>query len=82
MGRVLEVYHGSDGRVRSALVKTEGGKLKTPVVKMAPMFYESVFREKIVPAMLAQVNCEIRNSSLNVTDETYNSKHLEISSGF
>ena len=46
MGRVLEVYHGSDGRVRSALVKTEEGKLKRPVVKLAPMFYESVFREK------------------------------------
>ena len=46
MGRVLEVYHGSDGRVRSALVKTEDGKLKRPVVKLAPMFYESVFREK------------------------------------
>ena len=46
MGRVLEVYHGSDGRVRSALVKTEDGKLKRSVVKLAPMFYESVFREK------------------------------------
>ena len=46
IGRVLEVYHGSDGRVRSALVKTEDGKLKRPVVKLAPMFYESVFREK------------------------------------
>ena len=46
MGRVLDVYHGSDGRVRSALVKTEDGKLKRPVVKLAPMFYESVFREK------------------------------------
>ena len=46
MGRVLEVYHGSDGRVRSALVKTEGGKLKRPVVKLATLFYESVFREK------------------------------------
>ena len=46
MGRVLEVYTGSDGRVRSALVKTEDGKLKGPVVKLAPMFYESVFREK------------------------------------
>ena len=46
MGRVLEVFHGSDGRVRSALVKTEDGKLKRPVVKLAPMFYESVFREK------------------------------------
>ena len=46
MGIVLEVYHGSDGRVRSALVKTEDVKLKRPVVKLAPMFYESVFREK------------------------------------
>ena len=46
MGRVLEVFHGSDGRVRSALVKTEDGKLKRPVVKLAPMFYESVFQEK------------------------------------
>ena len=46
MGRVLDVYHGSDGRVRSALVKTEDGKLKRPVVKLAPMFYESVFQEK------------------------------------
>ena len=46
IGRVLEVYHGSDGRVRSALVKTEDGKLKRPVVKLAPMFYESVFQEK------------------------------------
>ena len=46
MARVLEVYHGSDGRVRSALVKTEDGKLKRPVVKLAPMFYESVFQEK------------------------------------
>ena len=46
MGIVLEVYHGSDGRVRSALVKTEDGKLKRPVVKLAPMFYESVFQEK------------------------------------
>ena len=45
MGRVLEVYHGSDGRMRSALVKTEDGQLKRPVVKLAPMFYESVFRE-------------------------------------
>ena len=46
MGRVLEVYHGSDGRVRSALVKTEDGRLKKPVEKRAPMFYQHVFREK------------------------------------
>ena len=46
MGRVLVVYHGSDGRVSSALVKCEDGKLKRPVLKLAPVFYEKVFREK------------------------------------
>ena len=46
MARVLEVYHESDARVRSALVKTEDGKLKRPVVKLASTFYESVFQEK------------------------------------
>ena len=46
MGRVMEVYHGSDWRVRSALVKTEDEKIKRPEVNLAPMFYESVFREK------------------------------------
>ena len=38
VGRVIEVYPGSDGRVRSALSKTEDEKLKSPVVKLAPMF--------------------------------------------
>ena len=42
----MEVYHGNDGRVRSALVKTEDRKLKRPVVKLAPLFYENVFRQK------------------------------------
>ena len=46
MARVLEVQEGSDGRVRSATVVTKDGKLKRLVVKLAPLFYESVFREK------------------------------------
>ena len=47
MARVLEIQKGSDSRVRSATVVTKDGKLKRPVVKQAPMFYESVFfREK------------------------------------
>ena len=46
MARVLEVQEGSDSRVRSATVVTKDGKLKRPVVKLAPLFYESVFREK------------------------------------
>ena len=47
MARVLEIQEGSDGRVRSANVVTKDGKFKRPVVKLAPLFYESVFREKI-----------------------------------
>ena len=46
MARVLEEQEGSDGRVRSATVVTKDGKRKRPVVKLAPLFYESVFREK------------------------------------
>ena len=69
MGRVLEVYHGSDGRVRSALVKTEDGKLKRPAVKLAPLFYERVFREKTGPAMLAPVISRSRNSIQNMLVE-------------
>ena len=44
MARVLEVQKGSDGRVRLSTVVTKDGKLKRPVVKLAPLFYESVFR--------------------------------------
>ena len=46
MARVLEVQEGRDSRVRSVTVVTKDGKLKRPVVKLAPLFYESVFREK------------------------------------
>ena len=44
--RVLEVHEGSVGRVRSKTVVTKDFKLKRPVVKLAPIIYESVFREK------------------------------------
>ena len=38
MARVLEVYPGNDGIVRSALIKTVNGFLNQPVVKLAPLF--------------------------------------------
>ena len=41
-----EVPRGKAIYRRSALVKTEDRKLKRPVVKLAPLFYESAFREK------------------------------------
>ena len=40
MARVLEVYPGSDGVVRSAKIRTNMGELQRPVVKLAPVFYE------------------------------------------
>ena len=46
MARVLEAQEGSDGRVRSATVVTKEGKLKRSVIKLAPLFYENVFRAK------------------------------------
>ena len=46
MGRELEVWHGNNGRMRSAQMKTEDGNLKRSIVKMSPLFCESVFREK------------------------------------
>ena len=77
MGRVLEVYHGTDRRVRSALVKTEDGKLKRLPSKLESMFDESSFREKNRAGNVGPVNCEIRNSNWNLTNETYISKHFE-----
>ena len=40
MARVMQVYPGKDGVVRSALIKTLDGTLKRPVVKLAPLFNE------------------------------------------
>ena len=45
--RVLEVQEGNYGIVRSGTVATRDGKLKRPVIKLAPLFYESVFQEKL-----------------------------------
>ena len=66
ISRVLEAYHGSDGRVRAALVKTEVGKLKGSVVKLAPMFNESVFWEKNRAGKVgASHQQSLRNKNLN-----------------
>ena len=70
--RVLEVQEGSDDRVRSANVVTKDGKFKRPVVKLAPVFYESVFREKTGPAMLATVIRKHRKSIWDMQVEKQN----------
>ena len=43
MARIIEVYPGRDGYVRSVLIKTATGQCKRPVVKLAPVFKEECF---------------------------------------
>ena len=40
MARVQEVFTGSDGIVRSAIIRTKDGTLKRPAVKLAPVLYQ------------------------------------------
>ena len=58
MARVLEVQEGSDSRVISATVVTKDGKLKRPVVKLAPcsmkVFFSGKKRSSIVGASQLQ----------------------------
>ena len=42
LGKILDIFTGNDGVVRSARVKMAHGELKPPVVKSAPVFYEGV----------------------------------------
>ncbi|GFT93649.1 integrase catalytic domain-containing protein [Trichonephila clavipes] len=34
LGRVVEVYHGSDGKVRTVRIKTKTGEFKRPITKI------------------------------------------------
>ena len=43
--RVMEVFPGADGVIRSASIKTAYGVLRRPAVKLAPVFYEC-FRDE------------------------------------
>ena len=42
LGRIIEIFTGNDGVVRSARVKMAHGDLNQPVVKSAPVFYDGV----------------------------------------
>ena len=42
MGRVIKVFKGNDGVVRSARVEMAHGEFNRPVVKLAPVFYDGV----------------------------------------
>ena len=43
LGRIVEVFTGSDGVVRSARIRMALGELKRPVVILTPVFYDGVF---------------------------------------
>ena len=45
MARVIEVFPGADGVIRSAVIKTSDGIFRRPAVKLAPVFYEC-FRDE------------------------------------
>ena len=42
LGRIVEIFTGNDGVVRSARVKMAQGELNRTVVKLAPVFYDGV----------------------------------------
>ena len=42
LGRIVEIFTGNDGVVRSARVKMAHGELNRPVVKLARLFYYGV----------------------------------------
>ena len=68
MARVWK-YKKEAMAVRSATVVTKDGKKKRPVIKLAPLFYESVFRPKRGPAMLTPVTSRRRTSIGNMLIE-------------
>ena len=52
MARIVQIYPGKDGVVRSALIKTLDGTLKGPEVKLALLYIER-FNLKTGLALLA-----------------------------
>ena len=78
MGWMLEVYYGSMAWVRRALVKTEDGKLKRPIVKLASLFYEDVFQEENRAGGIgtSRLQDESRYQAC-LLDENWNSNLLE-----
>ena len=48
LGRVLEVFPGADGVIRSSRVQTKDGVYKRPIVKLAPVLHDS---ESVFPSM-------------------------------
>ena len=70
MGRVSDVYHGSDRRVRPVLVITKNEKKRNYLFwYWNPCSLKVFFARKTGPALMAPVNCKIRNWNLDMTVE-------------
>ena len=77
LGGVTETINGSDGVIRSAIVRTNDGVYKRPVVKLAP-----VLLGKYVFAMenrAGDIAAELNNSEikLNSTSRSFQALKLE-----
>ena len=68
LGRIVEVFTGSDGVVRSAGVKMAHGELKRPVVKLAPVFYDGVSE---IENRAGDVGA--RNTQVDIDNKAYDS---------
>ena len=44
LGQIIGIFTGNDGVARSARVKRAHGELNRPVIKLAPVFYDGLFR--------------------------------------
>ncbi|GFU85238.1 uncharacterized protein TNCV_2385451 [Trichonephila clavipes] len=54
LGRILEVYHGSDGKVRVVKVKTQSGEFKRAISKIAVLLIDTK----------VSVDCHLPRSSM------------------
>ena len=75
---VLQVDHGNDLRVKSALIKTEHATLKRPKVELDLLFNESELVFGRAKRFFAPVNYKINISTSNVAAETYKASNTSM----
>ena len=79
---LFAVFAIFNAKQRPSETEREHRKRNELLFEIFRYYSQITLKMKFTLIMLAPVNCEIRNSNSNVTDETYNSKHLEILSRF
>ena len=63
LGRIIEIFTGNDGAVRSARVKMAHGELNLQVVKLAPVFYDGVSEIENRPGDVGATSNQLRKPS-------------------